>query len=247
MLWVRGAGKLRGNLGESLASVQKFDKPLQEVTTSSLEALKAFTQADELREKGDALPPVALYQRAIELDPNFAMAYARVGNQYLTVGQLDLARQNFQKSFELRERASEREKFYITEKYYDGTGQFEQAIQAMELYAQTYPSDQTPRVNLAVAYQLLGDFDKGLTNSLEAIRLEPDSWYGYVNAAYCYTALGRFDEAKAGSAQVCKRPMAGSFCMPVCTTLRWFRATRRRRTAKKFSSRTRPRSSRNGF
>jgi serine/threonine protein kinase/tetratricopeptide (TPR) repeat protein len=192
-----GADKLRGNLGESMASIQKFDKPLQEVTTSSLEALKAFTQADELREKGDALPPVALYQRAIELDPNFAMAYARMGNQYLTVGQADLARQNFQKAFELRERASEREKFYITEKYYDGTGQWEQAMQALEIYAQTYPSDWSPRVNLSVVYQTLGDFDKGLTNSLEAIRLEPDSWYGYVNAGYCYTALGRFDEAKA--------------------------------------------------
>jgi len=192
-----GADKLRGKLGESLASVQKFDKPLQEVTTSSLEALKAFTQADELREKGVALPPIALYQRAIELDPNFAMAYARVGNQYLTVGQIDLARQNFQKAFELRDRASEREKFYITEKYYDGTGQWEQAIQALELYIQTYPNDSSPRVNLSVAYQTLGDFDKALTNTLEAIRLEPDSWYGYVNAAYCYTALGRFDEAKA--------------------------------------------------
>src|SRR5229473_5828067 len=192
-----GADKLRGSLGESMASVQKFDKPLQEVTTSSLEALKAFTQADELRERGDALPPVALYQRAIELDPNFAMAYARMGNQYLTVGQADLARQNFQKAFELRERASEREKFYITDKYYDGTGQWEQAIQALELYAQTYPSDWAPRVNLSVVHQILGDFDKGLTDALEAIRLEPDSWYGYVNAGYCYTALGRFDEAKA--------------------------------------------------
>jgi serine/threonine protein kinase/Flp pilus assembly protein TadD len=192
-----GADKLRGNLGESMASVQKFDKPLQEVTTSSLEALKAFTQGDDLRERGDALPPVALYQRAIELDPNFAMAYARIGNQYLTVGQADLARQNFQKAFELRERASEREKFYITDKYYDGTGQWEQAIQGLELYIQTYPNDAAPRVNLSVAYQTLGDFDKGLTNSLEAIRLEPDSWYGYVNAGYCYTALGRFDEAKA--------------------------------------------------
>jgi serine/threonine protein kinase/tetratricopeptide (TPR) repeat protein len=192
-----GADKLRGKLGESLASVQKFDKPLQEVTTSSLEALKAFTQADDLREKGDALPPVPLYQRAIELDPNFAMAYARLGNQYLTVGQADLARQNFQKAFELRERASEREKFYITGKYYDGTGQLEQLIQALELYIQTYPNDAVPRVNLSVQYQILGDFDKGLTNSLEAIRLEPDSWYGYVNASYCYTVLGRFDEAKA--------------------------------------------------
>jgi serine/threonine protein kinase/Tfp pilus assembly protein PilF len=192
-----GAEKLRGKLGESLASVKKFAKPLQEVTTSSLEALKAFTQADELRERGDALPPVTLYQRAIELDPNFAMAYARIGNQYLTVGQADLARQNFQKAFELRERASEREKFYITEKYYDGTGQWEQALQALELYIQTYPNDASPRVNLSVAYQLLGGFDKGLTSGLEAIRLEPDSWYGYVNAGYCYTALGRFDEAKA--------------------------------------------------
>ena len=192
-----GADKLRSKLGESLASVQKFDKPLQEVTTSSLEALKAFTQADELRERGDALPPVAMYKRAIELDPNFAMAYARLGNQYLTVGQADLARQNFQKAFELRERASEREKFYITGKYYDGTGQLDQATQALELYVQTYPSDSVPRVNLSVIYQLLGDFDKGLTSSLEAIRLEPDSWYGYVNASYCYTALGRFDEAKA--------------------------------------------------
>jgi eukaryotic-like serine/threonine-protein kinase len=192
-----GADKLRGKLGESLASVQKFDKPLQEVTTSSLEALKAFTQADELRERGDALAPVPLYQHAIELDPNFAMAYARLGNQYLTVGQVDLARQNFQKAFEFRERASEREKFYITNKYYDGTGQVEQATQALELYAQTYPNDAGPRVNLSVAYQLLGDFDKGLTHGLQAIQLEPDSWYGYVNAGYCYAVLGRFDEAKA--------------------------------------------------
>ena len=192
-----GADKLRGKLGESLASVQKFDKPLQEVTTSSLEALKAFTQADDLREKGDALPPIALYQRAIELDPNFAMAYARLGNQYVTVGQSDLARQDFQKAFELRDRASEREKFYITGKYYDGTGQFEQTVQALELYVQTYPNDAAPRINLSVQYQLLGDFDKALTRSLEAIRLEPDSWYGYVNAGYCYAVLGRFDEAKA--------------------------------------------------
>src|SRR5262249_40834843 len=117
--------------------------------------------------------------------------------QYLTVGQADLARQNFQKAFELRERASEREKFYITEKYYDATGEVEKSIQALELYAQTYPTDAAPRVNLSVAYQVLGDFDKGLSDGLEAIRLEPDSWYGYVNAAYCYTALGRFDEAKA--------------------------------------------------
>jgi len=192
-----GADKLRAKLGESLASVQKFDKPLQQVTTSSLEALKAFTQGDDLRDRGDALPPVALYQRAIELDPNFAMAYARMGNQYLTVGQLDLARQNFQKAFELRERASEREKFYITEKYYDATGQWDQGIQTLELYIQTYPNDSAPRVNLSVAYQVLGDFDKGLTSGLEAIRLEPDSWYGYVNAGYCYAALGRLDEAKA--------------------------------------------------
>ena len=121
-----GADKLRGNLGESLASVQKFDKPLQEVTTSSLEALKAFTQADELREKGDALPPVALYQRAIELDPNFAMAYARIGKPVFDRGPDGSRPPELSEGVELRERASEREKFYITEKYYAGTGQLEQ-------------------------------------------------------------------------------------------------------------------------
>lgn len=92
---------------------------------------------------------------------------------------------------------SEREKFYITEKYHSGTGQAEKAIQALELYVQTYPGDAVPRINLSVTYQLLGDFDKALTNSLETIRLEPDSWYGYENAAYSYVALARFDEAKA--------------------------------------------------
>jgi serine/threonine protein kinase/tetratricopeptide (TPR) repeat protein len=191
------ATKLREKLGESLASVQKYDKPLQQVTTPSLEALQAFTQGDELREKGDALPPVALYSRAIELDPNFAMAYARRGNQYVTVGQTELGRQDYQKAFDLRERASEREKLYITNKYYDATGQLEQDIQALRLYSQTYPNDSSPRINLSVTYQILGEFEKGLTEALEAVRLEPDSWYGYGNASYCYTALGRFDEAKA--------------------------------------------------
>ena len=192
-----GASKLREKLGESLASVKRFDKPLQQVTTSSLEALQAFTQGDELREKGDALPPIALYQHAIELDPNFAMAYARLGNQYGTLGQAELARQNYQKAFDLRERASEREKLYITEKYYGGNGQLDQDIQTLELYIQTYPNDYSPRVNLSVVYQSLGGFEKALPTALEAVRLGPDSQYGYVNAAYCYTALGRYDEAKS--------------------------------------------------
>jgi len=190
------ASRLREKLGESLASIKKFDKPLQEVTTTSFEALQAFTQGDELREKGDPLPPIALYTRAIELDPNFAMAYARRANQYVTVGQNDLFRRDSQKAFELRERASEREKFYITDKYYEGTGQLDQAQQNLQLYAQTYPSDSSPRVNLAVGYQILGDFEKCLPQTLEAVRLDPDSWYGYSNGAYCYGALGRFDEAK---------------------------------------------------
>jgi len=99
----RQAGRVAGLGSRSSTS------PCRRLPLSSLEALKAFTQADELRERGDALPPVALYQRAIELDPNFAMAYARLGTQYFTVGQADLARQNYQKAFELRERASERE------------------------------------------------------------------------------------------------------------------------------------------
>ena len=190
------AGKIREKLGESLASIQKFDKPLQQATTSSLEALKAFTMGDATRNQSD-FKAIAFYQQAIELDPNFALAYARLGTSYGNIGQSDLLEQNEKKAFDLRDRTSERERLYITAHYYADTGQLEKGIAAYELYKQTYPRDKVPYNNLAIIQSNLGQFDKALENAREAMRLDPDSVFGYANTATAYAALGRMDEAKA--------------------------------------------------
>jgi serine/threonine protein kinase/tetratricopeptide (TPR) repeat protein len=188
---------LRGKLGESLASIKKFDKPLEEATTSSLEALKSYTEANAARTKGDEYGAVPLFKHAIELDPTFASAYAYLGTTYSNMGQAELYEQYLKKAFDLRDRASERERLYIAGHYYDSLGDIEQSLQTWQLYYQTYPNDEVPDSNLATLYARLGDFEKGLQFSLENIRAAPDSNYGYLNAAVSYTALGRFEEAKA--------------------------------------------------
>ena len=189
--------EMRGKLGESLASIQKFDKPLEEATTSSLEALKAFTLADAKHSSGDDLGSIPLYKRAVELDPNFAMACARLGTVYGNYGQSDLSEQYRKKAFDLKDRASERERLYITSHYYSDSGQLEKGISEYELFKQTYPREVTPYVNLSVTYSQLGEFDKGLDYAKDAIRISPDESRGYGQAAFIYTALGRPDEAKA--------------------------------------------------
>ncbi len=190
--------QLRGKLGESLASIQKFDKPLEQATTSSLEALKSFTLADVKHSSGSDLDAVPLYKRAVELDPNFALAYARLGTVYSNFGQMDTSEQYRNKAFELKDRASERESLYITSHYYADNGELEKGIAAYELYKQTYPRDVTPYVNLAATYVIfLGEFEKALSNANESIRVDPDESRGYFLAAYAYLGLNRVDEARA--------------------------------------------------
>ena len=189
--------KMRGKLGESVASIQKFDKPLQEATTSSLEALKAYSQGYEARDRGDEYGSIGLLKHAIELDPNFASAYAVLGAINGNLGQRDLYQQNMKRAFELKDRAGERERLYIAGHYYDAIGDLNQSLQTWLLYHQTYPNDNVPDSNLSVAYQKVGDFEKALEYALEGIRTAPDSGYGYGNASYSYMALGRFEEAKA--------------------------------------------------
>jgi len=189
--------KLRAKLGESLASIQKFDKPLEQATTSSLEALKAFTLGDQQHNLAEELAAIPFYQRSIELDSNFAMAYARLGTIYNNLGQSGLAEQNRKKAFELKDRASERERLYINAHFYSDNGQIEKGIEAYELYKQTYPRDMIPWNNLAVTYGILGQFDKCLQNALEANRLDPDHANSITNLAFAYAALNRIDEAKA--------------------------------------------------
>jgi eukaryotic-like serine/threonine-protein kinase len=202
--------QLRGKLGESLASIQKYDKMLSQATTSSLEALNTFTLGDSKHASGDEIGAIPEYQRAIELDPNFAMAYARLGTAYLNLGQTALSEENRKKAFELRDRASEREKLYIMSHYYADSGQYDKGITALELYEQTYPRDSTPANNLGNIYNQLGQFENALDKSRKAVELEPDSISGYDNLAIAYAGLNRMEEAKTTALAALKRaPKSG--------------------------------------
>ena len=201
-------GKIRQRLGESLSSIQKFDKPLQQATTSSLEALKAFTMGDETRNHSD-LGAIPFYQRAVELDPNFALAYARLGTSYGNIGQSGLQEEYEKKAFDLRDRASERERLYITAHYYTDSEQLEKGIAAYELYRQTYPRDITPYNNLSIIFYGLGQFDKALQSARDGLQMDPNSVFGYANTAAAYAALGRVDEARAIMNSALQRNLGG--------------------------------------
>jgi serine/threonine protein kinase/predicted Zn-dependent protease len=203
--------KLRAKLGESLSSIQKFDTPLAQATTSSLEALKAFSLGDVQHNNVEDLAAIPFYQRAIELDSNFAMAYARLATVYNNLGQSELADENRKKAFDLKDRTSEHERLYITAHYYMDSGQIDKGIQAYELYKQTYPRDSAPANNLGVEYITLGQFDKGLENTLEAIRLDPNTGNQYLQAAAAYIGLNRPDDAKAILNTALERKTGGYF------------------------------------
>jgi serine/threonine protein kinase/tetratricopeptide (TPR) repeat protein len=193
----RAATAMRGQLGESLSSVQKYDMSLSQATTSSLEALKSLTLGDSKHAMGDEMGAIPNYQHAVELDPNFAMAYARLGAVYNNLQQTQLSEVNRQKAFELRDRASEREKLYITSHYYADSGQLDKGITALELYRQTYPRDPIPFTNLANVYNTLGQFDNALQNAKRSVELSPDNLSGFENLALAYIGLNRLDEARA--------------------------------------------------
>jgi serine/threonine protein kinase/tetratricopeptide (TPR) repeat protein len=192
------ASSLRRKLGESIGSVQKFATPLEQATTSSLEALQAFSlgQAEHLRlDDAKAIPHL---KRAVELDPNFALANATLGVAYSNLTQDELAASFITKAFDLKERASERERLYISSHYYDTvTEDFDKAIEVYEHWVQTYPRDTTPRDNLALRYQAIGQQEKALASSSEAMRIDPKDVYAYQNSADAYERLNRFDEARA--------------------------------------------------
>jgi len=217
----RAATKLRSDLGESLASVQKFDTPLSQATTSSLEALKALSLGDSKHNAGDELGAVPDYQRAIELDPNFAMAYARLGTVYSNLQQTKLSEENRQKAFELRDRASEREKLYIMSHYYADSGQLDKGITALELYRQTYPRDSIPYNNLGSIYLQLGQFDNALENTRRAVEIDPEMLSGYENLAGSYAGLNRIEEARATINSALQRKLTGFSLYPLLASLDW--------------------------
>ncbi len=192
------ATKLREKLGESLSTVEKFDAPLDQATTPSLEALKALSGGVKtLQEKGSAAA-IPFFKHAIELDPNFAAAYQALGISYSNLREPGLATENLQKAYDLRDKVSEREKFRISSSYYLlVTGELEKAIQTYELWAQTYPRNSEPFGNLGVDYTYLGQYEKGITASLEDLRLNPGSAAAFTNLVGLYPAVNNLDEARA--------------------------------------------------
>jgi len=195
----QAASKIREKLGESLASVQKYDAPPESVTTPSLEALKAYSLGYQSQiVKADFSAAVPSFQRAIGLDANFAMAHARLGTCFTNLGQTARAAESTRRAYDLRDRVGELERFYITSHYeHYVTGNLEAARKIYELWAQTYPRDSTPPTNLGVIYGSEGDFERGLLASKEAMRITPASSSGYGNLIDAYRVLGRTEEAKA--------------------------------------------------
>jgi serine/threonine protein kinase/tetratricopeptide (TPR) repeat protein len=203
----KAASKLRSEVGESLSSVQKFDVPLMEATTNSLEALKAFSMARTLRQQKGDVDAAPFFKRATELDPNFALAYDGLGLSYANLNQPSLGAEYLKKAFELRDRATERERYHITAHYYVlATGELEKSNQAFELWIQAYPRDDVAHVNLGSNYMILGEYEKAATDTREALRLQPEDSVAYANLGEIYLATNRFDEARASAedARMCK-------------------------------------------
>jgi serine/threonine protein kinase/Tfp pilus assembly protein PilF len=191
------ASDIRKKLGESLASVQKYDVPAENVTTPSLEALKAYSLGYQaMVVKTNYAAAVPLFQHAVNLDPNFAMAYARMGTSYSNLNETVRAVESVRRAYELRERVSEREKLYISSHYESMvTGNLEAARKAYELSAQTYPRD-TPLSNLGLIYSKLGDYYKALAAYQEALRVNSETGYRYGKLVSGYLQLNRLDEAR---------------------------------------------------
>lgn len=194
------ASDIRGKLGESLRSVKKFDAPLEAATTTSLDALKSYSMGREaLVKKGDNLAAATFFERAVSLDPNFAMAYASLGTVYSNSGSITKSHESIKKAYELRDRVSDRERFYITSHYEEFyTGNLEKAISIYDLWRETYPADSAAiLLNSGVIYQQLGQRDKALGSYKEAMKVQPDSQLVLGQLLGLYLTTMQLDEAQA--------------------------------------------------
>ncbi len=195
---------VRRKLGETISSIQEFDTPVEQATTKSLPALKAYAQGDQARAHGKEQESIAFYKMAIELDPDFSMAYARLGVVYGNLMQPVLADENKKKAFEKREHTTERERFYIQTHYYSAIGEPDKGIQILELWSQVYPHDWYPVSTLGNSYTALGDNDRAILAGQRALRLNPNYSLPYSVLANAYLNASRFAEAKT----VCEQAVA---------------------------------------
>lgn len=210
----KAATALRGKLGESLSSVQKYDTPLTEATTPSIEALKAYSLAQNAGvTKGEnaALP---FYKRAIELDPNFALTYNSLSSVYGDLGEGERAKEYGTKAYELREKVSDKERFVILTNYYFRiTGELEKAAETIVLWQQTYPADPAPSAYLSILYCTLANYDGALAAARDTVRMEPGSGVSYLNLINALETLNRLDEAEAAIQQATDRKLENEYLL----------------------------------
>jgi DNA-binding winged helix-turn-helix (wHTH) protein/tetratricopeptide (TPR) repeat protein len=210
------AADIRNKLGESLSTVQKFDTPLEQATTPSLEALKAFNSGRKVQFATGSAAAIPFFKRAIELDPNFALAQAWLGRVYGDIGEFRTSADYTRKAYELRDRASEREKYFISAHFHIAvTGNLEMAEQSCKLCIQAYPRAEMPHDFLAgIIYQFEGQYEKAAEESKEAVRLSPDNPIAYATLLFNYIALNRIDEAKRTYADAMRHTLNQAFYCP---------------------------------
>jgi eukaryotic-like serine/threonine-protein kinase len=215
------AAEMRNKLGESLSTVQRFDTPLEQATTPSLEALKAYSLGRKAMASSEWAVAVPFFQRAIRIDPNFSMAYARQGTCHRMLGEPNLASENTRKAYELRESVSELEKFYIESHYYQQTtGELEKARQVYELWAQSYPRDWGRASAETAVSSMLGQADEGLAESREELRLNPTG-EGYSDLLHFYLSLNRLDEAQSAVEEMQAKKFDSPFLRALLYKLRF--------------------------
>jgi eukaryotic-like serine/threonine-protein kinase len=203
------ASKFRTRVGESLTTVEKYDTPLAEATTTSLEALRAYTAGIKVLSTTGSAAAVPFFKQAVEIDPKFAMAYAMLGRVYGSIGENVLSAESTAKAYELRDRASDKEKFFISASYdRQVTGDLQKAQQTCEFWVQAYPRDKSPHGFLAgLIYPLIGKYEESVEEAKTTIGLDPDFFVGYEILAGSDLALGRTDEAQNALQQASQRKL----------------------------------------
>ncbi len=212
----RTASEIRNKLGESLSTVQRFDTPLEQATTPSTDALKAFSSGKKVLFATGSGAAIPFFKRAIELDPSFALAYAMLGRMYGDIGESGMAADYSRKAYELRDRTSEAEKYFISAHYSIAvSGNMENAEQSCELWIQAYPRSEMPHSFLSgIIYPVFGQYEKAVEEGGEAVRLNPVSPISYSVLMVNYMALNRVDEAKATYERALGRKLDDAFYPP---------------------------------
>jgi serine/threonine protein kinase/Tfp pilus assembly protein PilF len=194
----KAAAAIRGKLGEDLESIKKLDTPFGQATTTSLEAFRAYALGDKAHVSAHDIPEAeGHYLRAVELDPNFAMAYARLGVVYINTNQVAKADKNFAKAYALSKNVSERERLYITGHYYQNvTGDMPKVVEALQEGIQTYPTQIDNYINITAAYTALGDFAKSLPFAEKAVQMQPEDSIAAENLLGAYIGLNQMSDAQ---------------------------------------------------